>query len=47
MEKKTINPEVLKERIEKMKNSNNPMLQRMAEIMEKHMNLMNANGSNK
>ena len=35
MEKKIINPEVLKERIEKMKNSCIPLLKKMAEAVEK------------
>ena len=39
MEKNTINPEVLKERIEKMKNSGNSLLKRIAEIIEKNMKL--------
>lgn len=43
MEKKTINPEVLKERIEKMKNSGNPLLKRMAEVIEKNMKLNTLN----
>lgn len=43
MEKKTINPEVLKERIEKMKNSGRPLLKRMAEAIEKSMKLNTLN----
>lgn len=43
MEKKTINTEVLKENIEKMKNSNNPVLKRMAEFIEKNMKLNTLN----
>jgi hypothetical protein len=39
MEKNTINPEVLKERIEKMKNSNNPLLKRMVVSIEEKMNI--------
>jgi hypothetical protein len=43
MEKKTINLEVLKERIDKMKNSGNPLLKRMAEAIEKNrkLNILN------
>lgn len=37
MEKKTINSEVLKERIEKMKNSGIPLLKKMAEDIEKKL----------
>lgn len=43
MEKNTINPEVLKKRIEKMKNSANPIVKRMAEIIEKNMKLNTLN----
>ena len=43
MEKKTINLEVLKENIEKMKNSNNPVLKRMAEFIEKNTKLNTLN----
>jgi hypothetical protein len=43
MEKKTINLEVLKERIEKMKNSGNPLLKRMAEVIEKNRKLNTLN----
>lgn len=39
MEKITVNPEVLKERIEKMKNSGNPLLKKVAEAIEKNMKL--------
>lgn len=39
MENKVINPEVLKERIEKMKNLGNSLLKRMAESIEKNMNI--------
>ena len=38
MENKIINPEVLKVRLEEMKNSNNLLLKRMAEAIEKRMN---------
>ena len=43
MEKNTINPEVLKERIEKMKNSDNPLLKRIAKVIEKNMKLNTLN----
>ena len=43
MEKKTINTEVLKERIEKMKNSGNPLLKRLAKIIERNMKLNSLN----
>lgn len=39
MENKIIKPEVLKKRIEKMKNLGNPLLKRMAEAIEKNMNI--------
>ena len=41
MEKITVNPEVLKERIEKMKNSGIPLLKKMAEAIEKNLNKFN------
>lgn len=37
MENKTFNPEALRARLEEMKNSANPMVKRMAEIIEKSM----------
>ena len=43
MEKKTINPEVLKERIENMKNSGNPFMKRIAGIIERNMKLNTLN----
>ena len=43
MEKITVNPEVLKERIEKMKNSGNPLLKKVAEAIEKNMKLNTLN----
>lgn len=43
MEKNTINPEALKERIKKMKNSGNPLLKRMAEAIERNMKLNSLN----
>lgn len=39
MENKIIKPEVLKAKIEEMKNSNNPLLKRMVEAIEKKMNI--------
>ena len=38
MENKIINPEVLKVRLEEMKNSNNLLLKRMSDAIEKRMN---------
>lgn len=43
MEKNTINPKVLKDRIEKMKNSGNPLLKRIAKAIEKNMKLNTLN----
>lgn len=43
MEKKTITTEALKEQIEKMKNSGNPLLKRMANAIEKNMKLNTLN----
>lgn len=43
MEKKTITTEALKERIEKMKNSGNPLLKRVAKAIEKNMKLNTLN----
>ena len=41
MEKNTINPEDLKETIEKIKNSGNPLLKKIAEAIEKNLNKFN------
>lgn len=43
MENRTINPEVLKDRIEKMKNSGNSLLKRVAKVIEKNMKLNTLN----
>jgi hypothetical protein len=37
MENKVINPEVFQVKLEKMKNSSNPLMKRMAKIIERHM----------
>ena len=43
MENKIIKPEVLKAKLEEMKNSNNPLLKRMALFIGKKMNITNLN----
>jgi hypothetical protein len=41
MENIVINPEVFQVKLEKMKNSGNPLMKRMAEAIEKHMKINN------